>query len=207
MRRGFTLIELLIVLAILSVTMAIIVPSFSMVSSAQVAVAAKDTLRLMRYARNMALQTQQPVTLNFAPGLIRVSSPFDQEVPKGTATPTTAEGEASVRKAPPNALQAGGVDTVALSKAYDMVAFEFLGFGDSVRNASSRDRPTGFTRRDMATHSEEGRDTEKQETFSVTIRANGTTRPFSIRVYERDTEKQGDIVSFDFLCSGTIGEE
>ena len=66
MRNGFTLIELLIVLAIFSVTMAIIVPTFSMVSSAQVAMAAKDTLRLMRYARNMALQTQQPVTLEFS---------------------------------------------------------------------------------------------------------------------------------------------
>lgn len=211
MRRGFTLIELLIVLAILSVTVAILVPSFSTVSSAQVSVAAKDTLRLMRYARNMALQTQQPVTLDFAPGSIRVSSPFDQGVPLPKPDEGEAKGEAGTparRKAPPNALQAGGIDTVALTKAYDLVAFEFLGYDDSVRSASRSQRPTDFTKRAAATHVEEESLTEPQgDTFSVTVRANGTVRPFSIRVYERDTEKRGDTVSFDFLCSGTIGEE
>lgn len=207
MRNGFTLIELLIVLAIFSVTMAIIVPTFSMVSSAQVAVAAKDTLRLMRYARNMALQTQQPVTLEFSPGHIRVSSPFD---PSDVAPVETKEEDTkttSRKKALPNALQAGGIDTVALSKAYDMVAFEFLGFSDSVRVGIS-ERPSDFTRRGQShTYEEEESSQTQQETFSITVRANGTTRPFSIRVYEQETDKRGDIVSFDFLCSGTIGAD
>lgn len=211
MRRGFTLIELLIVLAILSVTVAILVPTFSMVSSAQVSVAAKDTLRLMRYARNMALQTQQPVTLDFSPGSIRVSSPFDQGkvlAPKtGKREPQGEEAVSANRKTPPNALQAGGIDTVALEKAYDLVAFEFLGYDDTVRS-DSRHRPIDFTKRAAAARLEEALIEDSQrDIFSVTVRANGTVRPFSIRVYERDTEKQGDTVSFDFLCSGTIGEK
>lgn len=211
MRRGFTLLELLIVLAILSVTVAILVPSFAMIPSAQVSVAAKDTLRLMRYARNMALQTQQPVTLDFAPGVIRVSSPFDQGVPMPEAMAGDVEhqgdgAEAAPRRSPPNALHAEGIDTVALTKEYDMVAFAFLGFDDSVQWAS-RKRPADFTKRAATAHPEEERGLpSSQGTFSVTVRANGTVRPFSIRVYERDTEKEGDVVSFDFLCAGTIGE-
>lgn len=211
MRRGFTLIELLIVLAILSVTVAILVPTFSMVSSAQVSVAAKDTLRLMRYARNMALQTQQPVTLAFAPGSVRLSSPFDRGEPPATQTgegESQGEGAASARrKSPPNTLQAGGIDTIALEKAYELVAFEFLGYDDTVRSGS-RHRPADFTKRAAAAHPEETLAADSpRDVFSVTVRANGTVRPFSIRVYERDTEKLGDTVSFDFLCSGTIGEK
>ena len=43
------------------------------------------------------------------------------------------------------------------------------------------------------------------------VRANGTTRPFSLRVLPREDlergEETGDKISFDFLCAGTIGEE
>ena len=67
MRGGFTLIELLIVLAILGALTFVVVPAMSISGSVQVSLAAKDTLRLMRYAHNMALQTQQPITLTFAP--------------------------------------------------------------------------------------------------------------------------------------------
>ncbi|MBR4317479.1 MAG: hypothetical protein IKT85_01880, partial [Kiritimatiellae bacterium] len=87
---------MLIVMAILGVMMAIIVMSAGMVTATQVAMASKDTLRLMRYARNMALQTQQPVTLTFAPGTITLDTPFDREA---TAAPTTSlEDEADASR-------------------------------------------------------------------------------------------------------------
>ncbi len=207
MRRGFTLVELLIVLAILSVTVAILIPSFAMVSSAQVSIAAKDTLRMMRYARNMALQTQQPITLTFAPGSIHISSPTEADRSEAATEEPNEEQTTASRQAPPNIVQTDGVDTVALTKHYDLVAFAFLGHDDSL-NVRRSDRPNDFTHRAAAMHQEEPRDSEhtSDETFSITVRANGTVRPFSIRVYERDTEKQGDLISFDFLCSGTIAE-
>ena len=78
-RAGFTLIELLIVLGILGVMALAIIPSFANMGGLQVSIAAKDSLRLMRYARRVAIQTQQPVTVTFSPGQIRVSVLEDEE--------------------------------------------------------------------------------------------------------------------------------
>ena len=77
-KRGFTLIELLVVLAILGIAVAVVVPQIGNSASTQVSMAAKDTLRLMRYARNMALQTQQPMEIVFSPGRIVLASAFDE---------------------------------------------------------------------------------------------------------------------------------
>ncbi len=219
MRRGFTLVELLIVLAILSVTVAILIPTFSLVSTAQVSIAAKDSLRMMRYARNMALQTQQPITLTFSPGQVAITSPLDGPAETDGATdpepsandkePSDEADDATRRKLPPYRVDAGGgIDTVALTKAYEGVAFQFLGYEDSVGRSWSN-RPSDFTRHGMASDpsdSIEEPSAQEAETFSITVRTNGTTRPFSIRVYEAETEMEGDIVAFDFLCSGTIGD-
>lgn len=222
MRKGFTLVELLIVLAILSVTMAIIVPSFQMVPSMQISMAAKDTLRLMRYARNMALQTQQPITLSFSPGQIVLASEFDNasDATAAAATDTfdddSDEKTASASTANPGTiLKAGDIDTVGLTKTYDLVDFQFLGYDDSItfgREATSGS-PADFSRRrpksdlDDETISSFSTNVESHP-FTITVRANGTTRPFSIRVFEKDTEPTGgDLISFDFLCSGTIGDE
>ena len=230
MRQGFTLVELLIVMAILAATMAIIVPSFNMVSSAQVSVAAKDTLRLMRYARNMALQTQQPIRIAFAPDSITVSAETDStglaqtapqdEDPRSmpTITPrprrdrTEPDAAPAGKKATPHyAVAANGVDTIGLSKNYRGVAFAFDGFDDSLAGGRKADgsRVSGF-RRSSEKEREETRlkeeDLRKQESFTITVRANGTVRPFTMRVYERDSDKTGDVLTFDFLCSGKIGD-
>ena len=217
LRRGFTLIELLIVMAILGVMMAIIVMSAGMVTATQVAMASKDTLRLMRYARNMALQTQQPVTLTFAPGTITLDTPFDREA---TVAPTTSlEDEADTKQ--PSAsetasptkgspLVAGDIEAVGLVKYYENVAFEFISFDDSITlGRTSNKTPADFQRR-VAGEADETvgeRTRQKAESFSVTIRANGTTRPFTLRVYDQEaSEDAGNQISFDFLCTGTIGE-
>ena len=217
LRRGFTLIELLIVMAILGVMMAIIVMSAGMVTATQVAMASKDTLRLMRYARNMALQTQQPVTLTFAPGTITLDTPFDRDA---TVAPTTAlEDEADTKQ--PSAsetssptkgspLVAGDIEAVGLVKYYENVVFEFISFDDSVTmGRTSNKTPADFQRR-VAGEADETvgeRTRQKAESFSVTIRANGTTRPFTLRVYDQEaSEDAGNQISFDFLCTGTIGE-
>lgn len=218
MRKGFTLVELLIVLAILSVTMAIIVPSFQMVPSMQISMAAKDTLRLMRYARNMALQTQQPISLSFSPGKIVLTSEFDTEsTAEPSISPENTEDatEPSQKTGSGSALAAGDIDTVGLTKTYDLVDFQFLGYDDSI--AFGREAATGspadFNRRrpkqDTDDDSISAFSTESEShPFTITVRANGTTRPFSIRVFEKDTDATGgDLISFDFLCSGTIGDE
>ena len=136
LRRGFTLIELLIVMAILGVMMAIIVMSAGMVTATQVAMASKDTLRLMRYARNMALQTQQPVTLSFAPGSITLDTPFDRDSTTATTTPseetplsqttTVASDDEAATPAKGSPLVAGDIEAVGLVKYYTQIVITLL---------------------------------------------------------------------------------
>ncbi len=211
MRRGFTLLELLIVMAILGVMMAVIVPSMGALPSVQVSMAAKDSLRLMRYARNMAIQTQQPVTLTFGNGTIKIASTYDQtpqesqsEESKSTEKTGTSAKEAQF------AVDAGRIDTIGLEKKYDAVAFEFLGYKDTISPYSASSTPTDIQRRTIASStsldSVMQRSSEESD-FTITVRANGTTRPFSLRVYERDNDTAtGDTITFDFLCSGTISD-
>lgn len=224
MRRGFTLIELLIVMAILTVTMAIIVVSAGAVSATQLAMASKDSLRLMRYARNMALQTQQPITLTFEPGVITIASAFDSVTATpaadietytsldSTDTPSTSSSEDS-EKASTNkgsTLAAGDIEEVGLVKYYEGVAFEFIGFNDSIQVGRSVNRDKkDFDRRVAGEADEEAGDLKRKEsdTFSVTVRANGTTRPFTIRIYDSEApDDEGNLITVDFLCSATIGD-
>ncbi len=212
MRRGFTLIELLIVMAILGVMMAIIVPSFQMMPSTQIAMAAKDSLRIMRYAHNMALQTQQPITVTFSPGTITLASPFDkQQTKKATETPADESHLPKEQTTAnlPNQVETDGLDSVGLVKRYKEVDFEFLEYKDSVAvRRSTSGKAEDIHRRAPGQSASPilGFDEETEgETFSITVRANGTTRPFAFRIYERGKEGVGgDVVTFDFLCSGTI---
>lgn len=222
MRRGFTLIELLIVMAILTVTMAIIMISGGAVSATQLSMASKDTLRLMRYARNMALQTQQPVTLEFAPGVIRLSSAFDaltappspspRDSETSPITQTTSEEskeEGDQKPVKKVTLIAGDIEEVGLVKHYEGVAFEFISFNDSIATGRSinSDRKD-FERRIAGEADEEAGEKRRQEsqTFSITIRANGTTRPFTIRVFDSEAgdDDKGNRISVDFLCTAKI---
>lgn len=209
MRRGFTLIELLVVLAILAITAVIVVPAIGRSATTQVSMATKDSLRLMRYARNMALQTQQPVYLTFSPGKIVLSpteggavAPSEENPEKGK--PDAKKGK---RALPANAVEGGDVEEVGLTKHYAQVAFTLLGFDDSIRQGRSADsKQSDFARRGL---SEEPLQKGEGETFTITVRANGTTRPFSMRVHEKDaaSDSGGDRVAFDFLCSGTIADK
>lgn len=224
MRRGFTLIELLIVMAILTVTMAIIVVSAGAVSATQLAMASKDSLRLMRYARNMALQTQQPITLTFAPGVITIASAFDSASATPTSgietyTPsnqanasdtTSSEDTEKTASSKGSRLVTGDIEEVGLVKYYEGVAFEFIGFNDSIQVGRSANRDKkDFDRRVAGEADEEAGDLKRKErdTFSVTIRANGTTRPFTIRIYDSEApDQEGNLVTVDFLCTATIAE-
>lgn len=214
MRRGFTLIELLIVMAILGVMMAIIVISGGMVSATQLSMAAKDSLRLMRYARNMALQTQQPITLTFAPGVVTLDSPFDTASASSPPTGAETDGQSEARSEEPprtgSALKAGDIEAVGLVKYYENVGFEFLSFDDSIKmgRASNRERADFERRVAGETNAEAGElKRQSQKTFSITVRANGTTRPFSLRIYDLEaSEAPGNVVTFDFLCTGKIGD-
>ena len=182
MRRGFTLIELLIVMAILGVMMAIIVISGGMVSATQLSMATKDSLRLMRYARNMALQTQQPITLTFAPGVVTLDSPFDTASASSPPTDAETDGQSEARSEEPprtgSALKAGDIEAVGLVKYYENVGFEFLSFDDSIKmgRASNRERADFERRVAGETNAEAGElKRQSQKTFSITVRANGTT--------------------------------
>lgn len=216
MKRGFTLIELLVVLAILGIAVAVVVPHIGSATSTQVSLAAKDALRLMRYARNMALQTQQPMVVTFSPGQIALSSTLDEAVavPLGESG-TDAASEGAGKRSPGVSVEAGEIDAVGLTKHYDQVAFIFLGYDDSVTQGRSAEdgAPADFRRRVLGEEEELSRlrAPAAEETFSVTVRANGTTRPFSVRVLPREEAERGegvgDLVSFDFLCAGTIGEQ
>ncbi|MGN0887199.1 MAG: Tfp pilus assembly protein FimT/FimU [Candidatus Spyradenecus sp.] len=222
MKRGFTLIELLVVLAILGIAVAVVVPHIGNSASTQVSMAAKDTLRLMRYARNMALQTQQPMEIIFSPGQIVLSSAFDEGASASSTRgePVEAEvNETSPKRSPGVTVEAGEIDAVGLTKHYDQVAFAFLGYDDSVTQGRSAEdgAPADFRRRVPGQESVQGTRAgllggpSAEETFSITVRANGTTRPFSLRVLSREDlergEETGDKISFDFLCAGTIGEQ
>lgn len=220
-RRGFTLIELLIVITVLAVMMVVVIPSFGMIGATQQALATKDTLRLMRYARNMALQTQVPVTLTFSPERVVIASAFDEGQ---TSTDATQEEEAAETSTPiraaaaeeeedpkgdRNRLETESLETVGFTKHYENVAFEFLGYDDSIsRKTSSADRAMDFHRRGIDTSDDASFTSAKDpsETFTITVRANGTTRPFSMRVYPKDTDSEGAEITFDFLCSGQISE-
>lgn len=220
MRRGFTLIELLIVMAILGVMMAIIVVSAGTVAATQLAMASKDTLRLMRYARNMALQTQQPVTLTFAPGSITLDSAFDESANTPAALPPTdaqasttsseSATQSDAKKQKGNTLSAGDIEAVGLVKYYEGVNFEFLSFDDSITTGRSVNRDKkDFERRVAGEADAEAGELKRQnqETFSITVRANGTTRPFTFRVYDSEVpDSEGNLITVDFLCTASIGD-
>ncbi len=210
MRRGFTLIELLIVLVILAATLALSIPSFNALPSMQITHASRDALSILRYARNMALQTQTPMIVTFAPGSLSVKP---EETAGATMTYTVAQldalyaaGEDSDTKSTASAKTAtsakesaqvlgGTLEDMTLTRRYDKVAFSFEHFDDTVEDAA-------FVKRSAAQPEPTG------ETFSVTVRTNGTIRPFTLRVHEKEnTERDGTRISFDFLCSGTIHDE
>ena len=209
-RAGFTLIELLIVLGILGVMALAIIPSFANMAGLQVSIAAKDSLRLLRYARRVAIQTQQPVAVTFSPGQIRVAILEDEEAAEADPTPPQedpkAKDEAPDAKAPrkpSDRIEENSPDSFNITRACENVAFAFEQYDDHLASA---DKGQDFRRRVAGQDDEEERKRES-DTFTVTVRANGTTRPFTMRVYERNTETKGDTLSFDFLCAGTIGDE
>ncbi len=209
-RAGFTLIELLIVLGILGVMALAIIPSFANMGGLQVSIAAKDSLRLMRYARRVAIQTQQPVTVTFSPGQIRVSVLEDEEQTEEELTDTQKDDDkgdqetnTKAPRKPSDRIEENEVDTFNITRACEKVAFAFEQYDDHLVSA---DKGQDFRRRVAGQDDEEERKRES-DTFTITVRANGTTRPFTMRVYERDSESKGDTLSFDFLCAGTIGDD
>lgn len=202
MRRGFTLIELLIVLVVLAAVMTVVVPSYSAMASVQISHAAQDSLRILRYARNVALQTQTPITVTFAPGEIRLEPVADgraqltyslsetEPLPQDDAATPNGSGKAKGISARETAAVVGGtIEELGLTRRHGRVAFAFEGYDDTVGESLP---PS---------------DAGDDGTFSVTVRTNGTVRPFTLRIYDREGDGTGgDLVRFDFLCSGTIDE-
>ncbi|HIV09906.1 MAG TPA: prepilin-type N-terminal cleavage/methylation domain-containing protein [Candidatus Spyradenecus faecavium] len=204
-RAGFTLIELLIVLGILGVMALAVIPSFGGMGSLKVSLAAKDALRLMRYARKVAIQTQQPVTVAFSPGQIRVSVDGDEPAEDGAEAEAAREPEDDKPKQRRDSdrLEETDPESFNLTRACEEVAFAFVQYDDSLASA---EKGQDFRRRVAGQDDEDARKQEG-DSFTVTVRANGTTRPFTMRVYGRDGDTPGDTLSFDFLCAGTIADD
>ncbi len=71
--RGFTLVELIVVMAILAIAAAIIVPYATGTTDLEVISAARVAASDLQYAQNVAIVSQSPVTVTFAPAENRYS--------------------------------------------------------------------------------------------------------------------------------------
>ena len=150
-RAGFTLIELLIVLGILGVMALAVIPSFGGMGSLKVSLAAKDALRLMRYARKVAIQTQQPVTVAFSPGQIRVSVDGDEPAEDGAEAEAAREPEDDKPKQRRDSdrLEETDPESFNLTRACEEVAFGLGGVQGKLGRARVDD---GYAQTDSACH-------------------------------------------------------
>lgn len=223
-QRGFTLIELLIVVAIAGVLLSVIVINMGSATSISVSMATQDSLRIIRYARNMALQTQQPINVLFTQGRIEI---IPTELKNITISATTNKDETLTQKETfneeetkstsfldPNRLEGKGFDEIALVKYYQNVNFKFLSYDDNVNSfhRNGKKEHNTFERRIDLDGTPNKVDEEGNTSFTLTIRANGTMRPCTFQVYACDEEGDGDhtggnTVSFDFLCTGKIADD
>jgi prepilin-type N-terminal cleavage/methylation domain-containing protein len=222
-RLGFTLIELLIVISIVGVLLTVVVINMGSSASMAVSMATQDSLRIIRYARNMALQTQQPINVLFTQGKIEI---IPQEIRHITQPSSTSLKEddtdvkalhnetSNTQLKDPNRLEAGTFDELALVKYYQNVNFKFTAYNDNIRlhNNNQKRAHNEFERRINIDASPENTDNDGISSFTLTINANGTMRPCTFQVYACDETGEGEsasgnTVSFDFLCTGTIAEE
>lgn len=225
-RLGFTLIELLIVMAIVGVLLTVVVINMGSSASMAVSMATQDSLRIIRYARNMALQTQQPIDILFAHGKIAIiptemsaiTTPTEDATKNATHQGDNLEDNeataASTLSQDPNRLEGNGFDTIGLTKYYQNVHFQFLSYNDNLvpNTRTSKHEHNTFERRIDLNSTPTETDEEGNTTFTLTIRANGTMRPCSFQVYSCDETGEGDpnsgnTVTFDFLCTGTIADD
>lgn len=211
-KLGFTLIELLIVIAIVGVLLSVVYINISSTASMSASMATQDSLRIIRYARNMALQTQQPINVRFSKGKIEIiptemSSLTTSSNVNDTDPITEEDNDSDAPKTSsienPNRLEGHGFDDISLVKHYQEVSFK-LASVDEYTMGSDKD----FERREKPISNTELK--EDKTDFILTIHANGTMRPCTIEVYSGDSVEEGSLagtVSFDFLCTGTIEEE
>lgn len=225
-RYGFTLLELLIIIGVLAVMTMVVAPSFNAISQIQVSLATEDTLRLIRYARNMALQTQTPIHVTFTENCISVEAPESEKKLTYTTAEikdpededlqeevTPSEKQSTVNQTAttqhlPNRLETHGFDTIEITKYYQEVNFKFVEYNDLIqRNSSDHGN---FERRIDLDAQPEVVDEEGVTSFTLIVRANGTMRPCTMRVLPGDTDtadrKGGNTITFDFLCTGKIDE-
>jgi prepilin-type N-terminal cleavage/methylation domain-containing protein len=220
---GFTLIELLIVIAIVGILLTVVVINMGSAASMSVSMATQDSLRIVRYARNMALQTQQPIQILFTKGRIEILPPERKQIARETiiasdeqgSTKSSKENEktSQVIEKDPNRLEGGAFDDIALVKYYNNVNFKFLSYNDNISyNKSKKNEHNAFERRFNPDTTPESSDEDGETSFTLTINANGTMRPCTIQVYPCDEEgnndgAEGNTITFDFLCTGKIADE
>ena len=221
LRSGFTLLELLIIIGILAIMTMVIAPSFNSIGRIQVSLATEDAMRLIRYARNMALQTQKPIHITFSNNCISVKAEehkqkltyttadfLDEQLDTPTIEAITTPIEETKKENPNFTIETNGFDTIDITKYYQEVRFKFIEYTDLVRHKTNLHGE--FERRIDPNQLPEKVDEDGSSTFTLVIRANGTMRPCTIQVYPEGSDtisaRTGNTINFDFLCTGTIDE-
>lgn len=128
--QGFTLVEILLVVVIILIAAGVSVPLFrGTFQSTQMRDAVRSTVRLTRYARSLSILRQQPCTLEFTNGLVRLSCGG------GTNGPA---GEQITRRFPED-IQIADFESIRTGKPHKRATFYASGVNDGFE-VTLRDR-------------------------------------------------------------------
>lgn len=235
MRKGFTLIELLLVIAILGATMMILMPNIGTLGGTQASLATQNAIQLMKYARNMAILNQLPIDVNFAQdGSISVSaqevvsvatiagdidelsSQEDDKSNNAWDDDATTSPPVSKQSKQSEGVKGGSLDEIGITKFHPGVGYTFVEYLDDFEE-EKKTANTGFRsqRKSQDELDEEDEDKDydsdlslssRTESYTATIKSNGTCRPFIIRIHDADLPESGTEIRFDLLATGKVLE-